>query len=84
MTYKDPGLITLIDTVETKTAQFLKVDLLRCDPNTSGVACAGDEEIREFQQKHRLLILTANNFIDYAVVDPYKGPLRHTASLVDT
>ena len=83
LTYKDPELISLIDSIDRITGQWLSVELLRCDPDTSSVACAGEQELIEYLRQHVLIFITANNFIDYSGVDPYKGPLRHSTTASD-
>ena len=54
---------------------------------TSKVPCAdfgaNDEKLIEYLNKHELALISADSFINYDEVDPFKGPVKHIVKLVD-
>ena len=54
---------------------------------TSKVPCAdfgaNDEKLIEYLTNHQLLLLSADSFINYDEVEPFRGPVKYTVKIVD-
>ena len=44
----------------------------------STVTCASDLAIKEYIELYQFVLMTATNFVDWDLVEPFKGPLKTT------
>ena len=83
LTIKNPEKYDLINSSATFNSQFVVLEILKCEQETSSVQCAGHDEIVDYVTQHRLGLLTAFNYVDYGEVEPYQGPLKHAMQWIE-
>lgn len=75
-TIKDLDSVELINDSVRIGSQYLTAKVEKCNEEKSRVACASQSEIQDYFSRHKLMIVTATNYIDFSEVDSFEGPLR--------
>ena len=77
---KNPEEFSLQGNPEAFQSQYLSFSISKCNNATSQEPCAdfgtNEEKLIEYLSKHNIALLSANSYVDFDEVDPFKGPVK--------